>query len=320
VALSDQSATIEHDTSGICVPIRPDPDSHIYIQLERASRHGRFNTRDLGLVQSMTHRTEDRIRHLAIARRYAAASQNAALGIFAQTLAHDIKNALTFAPFIWEKLADPKRHVDIVRGVETAYQLARSLQSPERSDKLSVDAFSLDTMAGGIARSFGALFEGRCQFAAAPSAIGLEVVGYGRLLHRTIWNLVLNAFNAHENGEALPREERFVWICTGSDCPESAWITVRDNAGGMAPELLVFFQESFAMIKDACNREADILRVVEMIRGQEGAVNRVGLFFTAIAVNDMHGKLEVESTVRAGTSFRIELPASIERLKGLLQF
>lgn len=320
VALSDHSATIEHDTSGICVPLRPDSEILLFIQLERSLHHGKFGERDLGLVQAMSARTEDRIRHLAIARRYAAASQNAALGIFAQTLAHDIKNALTFAPFVREKLADPKRHTDVVRGVETAYQLARSLQSPARSDARAVDGFSLAKTARGIAESFGGLFECRCRFEANAEEQATMVVGYGHLLHRTIWNLVLNAYNAHENREVVPREERFVRISAGPGPEATAWIAVEDNAGGMSPELLVFFQKSFAMIKDACAQDTDILRVVEMIRGQEGAVNRVGLFFSAIAVNDMHGELEVQSLEGEGTTFRIRLPERIEKLKGLLQF
>lgn len=318
--LSDVSATIEHDTTGICVPLRIDKGTAFFVQVERAATHERFSNRDLVLVRAMVFRTEDRIRHLDITQRYNAASQNAALGIFAQTLAHDIKNALTFAPYMKEKLADPARHADVVRGVETAYQLARCLQSPSRSDARTMGEYSLARLADTVVGTFSSLFEDRCRFESVCESSREKIVGYGHLLYRTVWNLVINAYNAHENNERTPRGERYIRLCIGNDPDGNAQISIEDNAGGMHPDVLVFFQHAFAMIKDACDRETDILQVVEMMKREEGAVNRVGLFFTAIAVYDMDGRIEVHSQDGAGTRFVITLPERIEKLKGLLQF
>lgn len=318
--LSQKSATLKHDTSGICMPLNPGTGARLYVQIERPEHHGKFGRRDCALVHAMTARTEERIRHLDVTQRYNASSQSAALGIFAQTLAHDIKNALTFAPYMKEKLADPGKHADVVRGVETAYQLARSLQSPSRSDGRMVTPFSLNRLAEGIAESFRALFEGRCVFQAQCAEGDEKIIGYGHLLNRTVWNLVINAYNAHENNERVPRAERFVRLEVGPVRDGRTWIAVDDNAGGIPPQTLAFFQHSFAMIREACEQQSDILQVVEMMRREDGAVNRVGLFFTAIAVYDMDGRLEVESTEGAGTRFTVYLPARIDRLKGLLQF
>lgn len=318
--LSAQSATIEHDTTGICVPINLGRDCRLFVQMERAAHHDKFSNRDLVLVRAMVFRTEDRMRHLDISKRYYAASQNASLGIFAQTLAHDIKNALAFAPYLNEKLADETKHPDVIRGVETAYQLARCLQSPSRSDARTMGSFSLAQLSETITKSFASLFEGRCRFETICDTEQEKIVGYGHLLYRTIWNLVMNAYNAHENVEGVPREERYIKLHITQGSGGISIVRIEDNAGGMGEDLLLFFQKSFDMIRDACDTEIDILNVVEMMKTQEGAVNRVGLFFTAIAVNDMHGKLSVDSKAGVGTTFQIALPRKIERLRGLLQF
>ena len=48
--------------------------------------------------------------------------------------------------------------------------------------------------------------------------------------------------------------------------------------------------------------------------------NRVGLFFAAVAVNDMVGSIAVEPNGKDGTTFTIQLPKKIKELKGLLRF
>lgn len=62
----------------------------------------------------------------------------------------------------------------------------------------------------------------------------------------------------------------------------------------------------------------DLIAVVNEISAMDGFTNSVGLFFTAVAVNDMSGEITVETQQGEGTTFRVTLPKRIEALRNLL--
>lgn len=317
--LSPPSAVIEHDTSGICVPLHLAYGEILYLQMERASLHGEFDQRDLNLVSTLAMRTAEHLDHLTIASRYVAASQRAALGIFAHMLGHEIKNALIFAPYIQEKLADPNKHTDIHLGVERSYRLALSLQAPRRAYEVKLKPVKLRELVQDIAQGFSSMFSGLCRFEGVCPPRLHAITTHGELLRSVIGNLVLNAYTAHVNRE-VPVEQRYAQIRADSAQGERVRIHIKDNAGGLDESALEFIQNSFSLIAEAYQRKQDLLGVVEMMTAQRNGTNRVGLFFTAVAVDDMHGAITVMPNGKDGTCFTIEIPRKIKELKGHLQF
>ena len=52
----------------------------------------------------------------------------------------------------------------------------------------------------------------------------------------------------------------------------------------------------------------------------DGFTNSIGLFFTAAALNDLNGTLEVESKPGSGSTFTIRVPETISATKNLLVY
>ena len=165
------------------------------------------------------------------------------------------------------------------------------------------------------------MFPGLCTFKGEclTDGDGDAITTHEELLRRVIWNLVLNSYTAHVNNE-IPELKRCVTIRVDSAKNSSLKIEVKDNAGGMDNKTRRFFQRSFSSITKAFKMEADLIHVVETMEKEENAINRVGLFFAAVAVNDMGGCISVASKGDDGTAITIQLPREIERLKGLLEF
>jgi sensor histidine kinase regulating citrate/malate metabolism len=74
------------------------------------------------------------------------------------------------------------------------------------------------------------------------------------------------------------------------------------------------------MIQQVYTHEEELIHVVDAISHMEGFTNSVGLFFTAVAVNDMSGEISVQTKQRVGSVFRIVLPIKVEALNRLLRF
>lgn len=326
-SLSTESQLVSLDTAGICVPIRELNDGLEWIQLERVITQGAFGQRDLELVSAMARRAGEHLKRLALRAHYDAASQDAALGVFAEIIGHDLKNVLIFTPFVREWLENPAQHATVALRVEHAYRLALSLYGLVQSDEKELSQFSLNEIALSIQSSFEPLFAGRCKLEShCLSGNAMMIISHDELLYRLLSNLVLNAFAAHEQRRFAGQP--YIRIRIEPKDPRSFRITVEDNAGGMHPMVFEFAQELFEMVREryAGAEERDLMGIVEHMRPDEdgvprgGRLNCAGLFFCAVAVNDMHGTISVQSTEGRGTRFVIELSKSIDMLKGLLRF
>ena len=130
-----------------------------------------------------------------------------------------------------------------------------------------------------------------------------------------LWNLVMNAYSTAENRMSSLRHKPRVDIVVGRGDEDCIEIEVRDTAGGIGPRTLEYMQRSFRLIERVYSHEEDLIDVVNAINGMEGFTNSVGLFFVAVAVNDMDGKVTASTTPKVGSTFRITLPRSIDCLK-----
>ncbi|PLY48302.1 PAS domain-containing sensor histidine kinase [Janthinobacterium sp. ROICE36] len=103
-------------------------------------------------------------------------------------------------------------------------------------------------------------------------------------LNQVIMNLVVNA--AHAMGEARGR----ITLRTGSDNATEVWIEVEDTGGGIAPEHLSRIFDPFFTTKAV------------------GKGTGLGLSLAYTTVQKHHGRIDVRSVIRRGTTFRITLP------------
>jgi two-component system NtrC family sensor kinase len=102
-------------------------------------------------------------------------------------------------------------------------------------------------------------------------------------LNQVVMNLVVNA--AH----AIDSRRGTITLRTGVE-GEQVWLSVGDNGGGIAPEHLARIFDPFFTTKPA------------------GAGTGLGLSLVRTIVQKHHGRIQVESRLGEGTTFRIELP------------
>lgn len=164
------------------------------------------------------------------------------------------------------------------------------------------------------------MFSGPCRFEGEFPTGSDTITTHEELLRRVIWNLALNAYTAHVNLKTSVTKPHVTIRVDSAKRKEWIQIAVRDNAGGMPEKTRKFFQQSFSSIAKAYKMEEALIQVVKTMADECDARNRVGLFFTAVAVNDMDGSITVERHRDDGTVFRIQLPNKIERLRGYLEF
>jgi len=114
------------------------------------------------------------------------------------------------------------------------------------------------------------------------------VLGDPRLLGQVVLNLVLNAIQAFPSDRAATENRVFVETSFQDD---SVWLVVRDNAGGIAPELLPRIFEPFFTTKP------------------EDEGTGLGLAVTRQLVTRHRGRIDVQSDP-TGTTVVVELPPS----------
>jgi signal transduction histidine kinase len=323
--LSPLSITIDGDTSGICVPLLTDFRIPVWLQLERVVDHGRFTKRDLDLVRAMAFRAGQCLNHLDLNARYLTANQEAALGLFASNFGHDLKNALIFAPFIRDWLKESARHAEISSRVEHAFELALALQGLEKFAGLNLGQFSLNKIVLEIARKFTELFGGAIRLdPVVPVEKDIIVTGCSELVERIISILVFLARSDHERDKA--RNDRYIRIRVESISGSDFRIMVEDNAGGLFASVLQFTEELFELVNKWYEGAIDMMTVVEHMQpvrngqARPGVVSSTGLFFCAVAVNEMGGTIDVKTTPGKGNYYEIKLPKRIQELKRLLSF
>jgi signal transduction histidine kinase len=111
----------------------------------------------------------------------------------------------------------------------------------------------------------------------------LPVVAEGNRLKQIFINLIMNAFQAMEEGGAL-------YVSTSMPDDRSVRIEIADTGEGIPPERLERIFEPFFTTK------------------KTGEGTGLGLYIVSKMVELMHGRIEVTSKVGEGTTFTIILP------------
>lgn len=101
-------------------------------------------------------------------------------------------------------------------------------------------------------------------------------------INQVLMNLLVNA------GQAIDSRGSII-IATGAENGE-AWISIADTGGGIAPDALQRIFEPFHTTKPI------------------GRGTGLGLAIAYSIVAKHHGRIEVSSTLGAGSAFRLELP------------
>lgn len=309
------------ETTGICAPISLKHGNTRYLQIERRKHYETFTEEDVALVNSMVSRVTQHIENIELVRQNQLLNVNASLGVFAYMIGHDIKNYLFFGKRLSDIRDDPlSAHNGILRGIERARKLAQGMKELAAPGNVQVKAFSPEDLSRSVASDFSSLFSDRCSFEVEAAPNLSSITTSEDLLERVIWNAVMNAYHSAENKRSVLTEPPWVRIAIREDNTDSFIIEIKDNAGGIGPRTLEYMQRSFALIRQVYTRQEDLTDVVNAISHMDGFTNSVGLFFMAIAVNDMSGEVSVSTTPNKGSNFRILLPKEIEKLNRLLRF
>lgn len=311
---------VEHETAGICAPIQARHAKTRYLQLERRADGGPLTNREVTLVNSLVSRVAERIDNLELVRQNQLLNVNASLGVFAAMIGHDIKNYLFFGKDLSDIRDDPlSEHVGMLRGIERARKLAQGMKELAAPGHMRLKTFSPEELARSVTDEFASLFGNLCAFEVETKHPVEAVTGSEELLSRVMWNLVMNAYHTAENRRKTLPEPPCIRIALDQARAECFAVEVHDNAGGIGPRTLDYMQRSFDLISKVYTREEELMNVVDAISRMEGFTNSVGLFFIAVAVNDMSGTISVTTVPQTSSTFRIELPTRIAALRRLLR-
>ena len=306
--------------TGICVPLGSSQGMRKYVQLERLEQRGEFTPRDLELVASMALRVTDKLQNFRLIRENHRLHHTASLGVFAGMIGHDIKNYLFYGKKMSEMMDDKLgTHPGITKGIERARKLAESMKDLVAPGPPDLSTFPLGEVIVSITEEFNSLFGEACAFEAAVDESLGEITSNQDLLSRVLWNLVMNAYHSMENRPSIVPEAPYVRIRATKEGP-NVRLAVEDNAGGIGPRTLEYIRRSFEVIADAYDDKKDLIDVVNEIGDMRGFTNSIGLFFTATAVNDLNGTLEVESIPGNGSTFTVRIPEEITATKNLLDY
>jgi len=237
---------------------------------------------DLSNVRSM----EERIRQL---------DRLAALGRFASSVAHEIRNPLTGIATGVEYLSrgfpeGDERHVDvqfILREVTRLNTIIQDLLSATRPRMLTLGSVSLSDVAARAIRTLApSIQEGKVQIRLEGADTWPKVLADTDQLLQVFLNVIQNAVQAIEEGGEVEIDARLV----GNPPTPRVEIGIADTGAGIAPEHLPHLFEPFYTTR---------------AKG-----TGLGLFVAHGIVQRHGGSIEVTSAPGQGTRFRIILPAA----------
>jgi putative PEP-CTERM system histidine kinase len=236
-----------------------------------------FSIQDFDLLRSASDQAAANLLNIQLSHRLSQAKQLEAFQAMSAFFVHDLKNTASTLSLMLQNLPvhyqDPKFREDALRGISKTVEHINDLIS-----RLTVLRHDLNDL-------ITETLKGQDKVPGVELVKGLQQIPKVRVdpsqIQKVVTNLLLNA------REALPAGGQ-IRIETGQ---KNGWVvmTVADNGCGMTPDFL--------------NRS--LFRPFSTTK-KKGI--GIGMFHCKMIVEAHHGRIEVESEVGKGTSFRVLLP------------
>jgi signal transduction histidine kinase len=237
----------------------------------------------------------------ALQSRLLEAQKMEALGLMAGCIAHDFNNLLTVITASARMAADgaiPDGARDdlqhILNAADRGTALTRSLLAFGRRQPLAITAVDVNAVVRGLEGLLRKMAGSAVELRISPSPQPVRVMADPDQLEQVLVNLVTNARDAMRGGGVLtvaagraPDPRRADGGAAGA---EAGWIAVSDTGVGMADDVKARIFEPFFTTKPRGSGTGLGMAIVHGIVSQHG------------------GRIEVESRVGAGTTFRVVLP------------
>ncbi len=252
----------------------------------------------------------DQERRQALEARVAFSERLASLGTLAAGIAHEINNPLSYVISNLEYAhcaltrpdhgdAEPEALasalVESRHGARRIAEIVRTLRTFSRRDRGDGTAAPLDLREAVRAATLMASHQIR-----GRAALDLDlrdvppVAAPESELAQIVVNLLLNAVQAMPAREADPARAHRIRVVTRTQ-GQSAVLEVADNGAGIPPETMARIFDPFVTTKPA------------------GEGTGLGLWVCHGIVERLGGRIDVESTVGVGSTFRVRLPPSTAR-------
>ncbi|MFO0761252.1 MAG: response regulator [Byssovorax sp.] len=233
----------------------------------------------------------------------------ALLGKLAGGIAHDFNNLLgiilNYAEFVRDEVpkAELREDIDQIRdAARRAAELTRQLLAFSRRELITPKVFDLDQLAATMSRPVYRTLGEHITFEMKKSDRPLPVKADPSRIEQVLLNLLVNARDAMPNGGKLLVEasetaldEDMASVLALAPGPYAV-LAVSDTGMGMAPDVMAHVFEPFFTTKE------------------RGKGTGLGLATAYGIVRQVGGTIGVSSSPGAGTTFRVMLPLTEERL------
>jgi signal transduction histidine kinase len=254
-----------------------------------------FTSEDIKLLHTISDQTAIAVRNARLYIDKLRSDRLASMGMISATFAHEIKNPLTSIKTFAQLL--PERHSDtefrenfsriVIDGVNRIDGLIKDLLDFS-SGKISVEMSALnvtglmDNIIDEVVTQLQ-LKNKKISIEKDYENIEVDMSGDEKRLRQAFTNIILNGCQAipdtRDDGKIR------VSINPGED---NVGITIADNGDGIPPE--------------------DVPRIFEPFFSTKTIGAGLGLAITKKIIEDHYGKIEVDSILKKGTTFRITLP------------
>src|SRR3989304_8700566 len=277
------------------VPIFIDSKLEFMIVLGEKLSGDIFTSEDIKLLQTISDQTAIAVKNARLYIDKLRSDRLASIGMISATFAHEIKNPLTSIKTFAQLL--PERHSDtefrdnfsriVIDGVNRIDGLIKDLRDFS-SGKITAEMSTLNVT--GIMDNI--INEVVTQLQLKNKKISIEkdyenievnMSGDGKRLRQAFANIILNGC------QAIPdtRDDGKIRV-RFTPVEENVGITIADNGDGIPLE--------------------DVLRIFEPFFSTKTIGAGLGLAITKKIIEDHYGKIEVDSILKKGTTFRITLP------------
>jgi nitrogen-specific signal transduction histidine kinase/ActR/RegA family two-component response regulator len=249
---------------------------------------------------------EDITAHKELEGQLRRASKMEALGRLAGGVAHDFNNLLTvvngYADLLVDALGDDERVVDAIeirRAGSRATELTAQLLAFGRHGSLSLEPVDLNARISALVPMLRRLLGEDIEFEVRLDPEIGAVDADPSQLDQVVMNLVVNARDAMLDGGSLKLTTSHIEALSQADIgheanPTWARLEISDSGVGIEPAVLDRIFEPFFTTK------------------QKGRGTGLGLATVYSIVEQMAGRIRVESAVGMGARFIVDLPPSLD--------